>query len=454
MKKKIGYLFLILISVLGSRLIFGKDYHLNSDNLIADNLYLYDIFSKGEVSLTMLDDEYIYYVLKSDVNNKIQYDVIKYNLISNKITNQYTLTSSYSLKDIKMFDNNGYLYLTAINSNIYYQFNKKLELVNEFRINSFNYESFAFYNDNLLAISDNNVFYQDNLYDSLPNSCGKNTEIIYGKNTYLHFHNSDTGFGCLYNIDNKKREYLDYEKVLVVGNKLLEYQDNRQSFKYDGVTYYFNDITESNNLKMHINGDYLFTIDMTNFKLRIYNPEVNKIIKERSLYELKDGVVKDILIGDYVYFTIVKNHETKLYIWDYLKEARSNKDMISYNEKEYKFKNNELKEELKKEYNVSINIYDQAVSFFPDAYVIPSYDDILINSRLIILKDILKAMTPEDRIKLNNLEISFEKSIMSSDGLNSLDALVALGENQNIIAINVANDNFKSVMIEKLNLIK
>ena len=138
MKKKIGYLLLIVISILGSRLIFGKDYHLNSDNLIDNNLYLYNIFNKSDVSLTMLDDEYIYYVLKNGNNKNIQYHVIKYNLISNKVVNEYKFVSPL-LKDIKMFDSNGYIYLTAINSDVYYKFNKKLELIDQIRSN-YNYE--------------------------------------------------------------------------------------------------------------------------------------------------------------------------------------------------------------------------------------------------------------------------------------------------------------------------
>ena len=451
MKKKIGYLLLIVISILGSRLIFGKDYHLNSDNLIDNNLYLYNIFNKSDVSLTMLDDEYIYYVLKNGSNKNIQYSVIKYNLISNKVVNEYKFVSPL-LKDIKMFDSNDYIYLTAINSDVYYKFNKKLELIDQIRSN-YNYEFYGVYNDNIVSINDNSVFYKNDLYDNLPKSCGKNSEIIYDKNTFIHFHNLDTGFGCLYSFDNKKIEYLDYEKVMIIGNKLLEYQDNRQSFKYNGNTYYFNDITESSNLKMHTSGDYLFTIDMTNFKLRIYNPETNKIIKERNFYELKDATIKDILIGDYVYFTIVKNNETRLYIWDYLKESRTNKDMISYNEKEYKFKNNELKEELKNLYNVNIFIYDKAVMYFPDGFVIPSYDDILIYSRLVILKDIFERMSIGEKAKLANIQIYFEKSITSSNGLTNFDTLTSFDNYKNNVAINITNDNFRNIIIEKLSMI-
>ena len=449
MKKKIGYIFLILISIIGSRLIFGKDYHLNSNNLLDNNLYLYDIFNKKSTTLTMVDDEYIYYVLESKSSKKIQYDVIKYNLINNKVVNQYILLLSSSLKDIKMFKDDGYIYLTAINSNTFYKFNNNLDLIGEYPGNIGN-DSYGVYNNKSIVTLGNQILYQDKMYDTLPNSCGKNIEIIYEKDTYLHFHNIDTGFGCLYNINNKKREYLDYEKVQVVNDKILEYQDNRLSFKYNNSINYFNDITESTNLKMHINGDYLFTIDMTNYKLRIYNLDTSKIINEKIVYDLKNRKIKDILIDDYAYFTVVDGNDTKLYIWDYLKEKRINNNMISYNEKEYKFKNNELKEELKNKYNVNVYIYDQAVNYFQDAYVIPSYDDILINSRLLILKEIFDNMSSEDIVKYYNMEICLVKDIISSINNSLLDSIFTTKNNHYLIAINITNDNFKSIIKDKL----
>ena len=61
MKKKIGYLLLIVISVIGSRLIFGKDYHLNSDNLKEENLYVYNIFDSNRIVSTYVDEEEYYY---------------------------------------------------------------------------------------------------------------------------------------------------------------------------------------------------------------------------------------------------------------------------------------------------------------------------------------------------------------------------------------------------------
>ena len=79
MKKRISYLMLIVISIVGSRLIFGKDYHLNSNNLIQDNVYLYQIFDGKEVLSTYVDNEHFYYVTYSNERSYYQYNVIKYN---------------------------------------------------------------------------------------------------------------------------------------------------------------------------------------------------------------------------------------------------------------------------------------------------------------------------------------------------------------------------------------
>lgn len=444
MKKRIGYLCLIIISILGSRLIFGKDYHMNSSNLIDNNLYLYDIAYNNDVTLTMVDDENLYYVL----NNGTKYMVIKHNLISNKIVNEYHFTSNYTLNDIKMINIDNNLYLTAINSKKVYIFNKNLELVNE-EINTNNYDSYSILKNSFITTHNNEVYKDDVLNATLPNSCGKNIEVIYGKNTYLHFHNSKTGFGCLYNLNTKTREYLDYANVDIVNNKLLEYQENRLNFKYDNNLYYFNDITESDTLKMHSSGDYLFTINSLNNTLHIYNLEAKKIIYERILPEINSGKIDNILIDDYAYFTVKKDNITKLYIWDYLKETRNNKNMISFDEKEYKFKNNELREEIKNKYNIDVYLYDQAVTYFNDYYVIPSTDDILINSRLTILKNVLATMTTDEILGLSNVKVCFEKSIFDATSAGSYGFITTNRNNLLYLAFDITSDNFKNNVMEQ-----
>lgn len=445
-KEKIMCLLLIIISIVGSRLIFGRDYHLNSERLKADSLYVYDSFNTENVLATYVDKEDFYYVVK--LNNK-EYEVIKYNLTSNRKDLEYKLTNNNNFEKVHLFWQNGYLYLIA-NGNIYYKFDKRLSLINSDTINIDDVNLYGVYNDNIVYTKNNEIFYGDKKYGEVPASCGDSKEIIYDRDTYLHFYNEHTGFGCLYNLVNKKIEYLDYENAQYVQNKLLEYQSNRLSFKYDGVTYYFNDITESNNLKMHVSGDYLFTIDTTNNKLRIYNIESRKIIYEKSVPELKGATVSNVIIDDYVFFLLNSNGKTSLYVWDYLKDNRCNHDMIYYNEKEYKFKNNELKEEIKSKYNITVNIYDKAVDYFDNYYVVPSYDDILINSRLNNLKEVLTSFDQDEIANIESLEIFFDKDIVSNNEDVKEEAAIVKQKDKYILAINITNDCFKEIIKTEL----
>ena len=447
MKKKISYLMMIVISIVGSRLIFGKDYHLNSSNLMKDNVYLYQIFGNKEVLSTFVDDEHFYYVIYNKERNNYQYNVIKHNLISNNKENEYVFNYNELLQNIKIFKQGGYIYLTTINSNVFFKFDKHLNVIDNNINKGIKSDSYGIYKDGFVYTINNDIFYQNKVYDTVPVSCGKNVDIIYDKDTYLHFHNVATGFGCLYNLSNKKIEYLDYENVSIVKDYLLEYQGNRVSFKYNGKTYYFNDITESDNLVMHSNGDYLFTIDTTNAKLKIYNIETQKNIYSYSLPILKNATVSNIMIDNYAYFVISKDNKKELYIWDYIKETRKNSNMISYDEKEYKFKNNELKEEIKTKYKINVNLYDQAVEYFEGFYVIPSYDDILINSRLKVVKNVLeKAGINYHDVPLH---IYFEKDIYGNES-NEYASKMVYKNNSSLLVINITNDNFEKNLIDEL----
>ena len=449
MKKKISYLMLIVISIVGSRLIFGKDYHLNSNNLKEENLYVYNIFNNNKVLYTLVDDEDFYYVaLTNNSKSNYQYKVVKYNVVDDHEDYEFTFNNSSELDNIKLFMQNNNLYLTSFNSNVYYKFDKRLNNIANNSFDASKYDVYGIYKDSFVYTVNNEIYYQNDLLDTIPVSCGKSMDIIYDRNTYLHFHNENTGFGCLYNILEKKIEYLDYEHVDIVKNKLLEYQNNRLSFKYDDSTYYFDDITESNNLEMHTNGDYLFTIDTDNYNLKIYNLETRKIIFERKLEELANAVVKNVIISDYAYFIIEKDDIDTLYIWDYLKETRKNTDMIYYDEKEYKFKNNELKEEIKNKYNIDVYMYDQSVEYFDNYYVIPSYDDILINSRLQSLKTILEEM---NYVPTYDIIICFDKDIIANNDSDRRVTLMTYKGNNYVIAINITDDNFKDSMYEEIH---
>ncbi len=444
MKNKIGYILLIVISIVGSRLIFGKDYHLNSDNLKEENLYVYKDFSKN-ILTTFVDDEDFYYVSKIGDNH---YNIVKYDLISNNKEAEFVFNTIKPLDTVNLFKQDGYIYLTS-SHNDYYKFDKRLNLLGKATVNN-DIETYGIYNDKLVYAINNEIYIGNELYGEVPISCGDSKEIIYDRDTYLHFYNENTGFGCLYNLDDKKIEYLDYENVYYIKDKLLEYQDNRISFKFDGSTYYFNDITESNNLKMHSSGDYLFTIDTSNNKLRVYNIESRKIIYEKKIDNLKGSTVSNILIDDYVFFLLNDGTKTDLYVWDYLKETRSNYDMIDYNEKEYKFKNNELKEEIRNNYNIDVYLYDQAVDYFDKYYVLASYDDILINSRLLTIKEVLQEFNSEEVANIKNIKLYFEKDIVSSNGDNKPVSLLVNKNNSNILVINITNDAFKDTIKKEL----
>ena len=450
MKKRIGYLLLIIISIVGSRLIFGRDYHLNSTNLKEENLYVYNNFDSNRMLSTYVDEEEFYYVSVINEDKKVnQYSVIKYNLTSNKKEEEYIFNSDKKLENVHLFEQNSYIYLTS-NSNFYYKFDKNLTVLGQGNVNTKNIDMYGIYKDKIVYTINNDIYYVNDVYGSVPVSCGKNKEIIYDHDTYLHFYNENTGFGCLYNLVDRKIEYLDYENVDIVKNKLLEYQGNRLSFKYDGDTYYFNDITESNNLKMHNSGDYLFTIDTTSNKLKIYNIESRKIIYEKTVLDINGAEINNIMIDDYVYFITVKDNKTILYVWDYLKDVRRSIDMIDYNEKEYKFKNNELKEEIKNNYNIDVYIYDQAVDYFDNYYVIPSYDDILINSRLITLKEVLDSFNKDEIANINNVIVFFDKDIVSNSEDNKVNALSIYKNDYYILAINITDDNFKDNFTDEI----
>ena len=206
-----------------------------------------------------------------------------------------------------------------------------------------------------------------------------------------------------------------------------------------------------NNIKMNESGDYLFTVDTSSNKLRVYNIESRKIIYEKIVPELEGATISNITIDDYVFFLVTKNQKTDLYVWDYLKESRCSNDMINYDEKEYKVKNNELKEEIKDKYNIDVYIYDQAVDYFDNCYVVASYDDILINSRLITLKEVLESFNQEEIANIPKIKIFFDKDIISSNQ-DSEPILVVKKSNDYIIASNITNDCFKDYI--KTELIK
>ena len=451
MKKRIGYLLLIATAIIGSRLLYGINYSLNTDKKIDDNLYRFNIVNNKDFLDMKLDGNYLYLLTSDTFDNNhgenLEYTFTKYDLSNSVIVNEYHFINKEMLYPIKIFKKNNYLYLTSLYNNTYYQFNKKLELISEYKgENSFN-ASYGLFNNQTFEVVNNKIYYNNLLYDELPSNCGYLGEIIYSNDTYIRFYNYNKNLGCLYNMDNKRIYYIDFENIDASSNNYLEYQNNSLKFRYNNEFYYLNDITENYNLKMHKNGDYLFTYDNTNNTLRIYNLETKKIIYEKQKEAFKNSVISNVNIDDYVYFTVKDNYNTYIYIWDYLKSDRLNKDMILQDEKEYKFENDRLLNEIKETYNVNIYLYDKAVKHFDDIYVIPVYDEVLINSRL---KTIKKVLDENNYFNNNEISIYFEKEIFGVNGKNTNKSYTTYINEKHSIIISLLDSNFEQNILKLL----
>ncbi len=450
MKKRIGYFLLIVIAVFGSRLLYGINYDLNQKAQVQDNLYRYNIIGNRDFLAMYQEGNYLYYVTSDQLENghgeNLEYNFIKYDLVDDKVLQEYHFVHGEMLYPIKIVKKNNELILVSLYSKTYYRFNKDLELIKEYSGDSDFNSLYGFYNNNVFTISNNQVFYKDKLYDEIPISCGYNQDIIYSDNTYIRFYNYDKNLGCLYNLNNKSIYYLDYDNIDVVASRYLEYQNNSLKFRYNDELYYLNDITENYNIKMHKNGDYLLTYDSTNNYLRIYNLDTRRVIYEKKVNEFKNYTVENINIDDYAYFTVNDGSNMYVYIWDYLHENRLNRNMIIQNEKEYKFENDKLVEEIKSKYHVNVYLYDQAVIYINNYYVIPSYDEILIHTRLITLKNLL------EEIQYNgNIDIYFEKEIYTANKKDSVKDLETNIKGNRSLIVSLVDNNFENNVVKIIN---
>lgn len=446
MKKKFIYIFMLVLAIVGCRLLYGINYGLDNKMMVKDNLYRYDIFGNNDAIDTLIDGKYIYYVT-SLTNN---YSFIKYDYTNDKTVKEYHFNNGNSLGDIKIIKENGNFYLTSEMSNKIYVFNNDLELLKTISSNQDNLV-YGLYNNNIFQIDQNKIYYNNTMYDELSVTCGNIQEIIYHGSPYLRFYNYERSLGCLYNMSNKSIYYLDYDGIDIIKDDYLEYMMDSLKFRFDNQEYYFSDITENSNLKISEDADYLFTYDSTNKKLRIYNLETRKIIYEKKLDFSDNSYVSNVKLSNYAYFTVFENNKNYLYIWDYLKDSRTNYDMYTNNDKEYKFKNDRLIQDLDDKYHVNVYMYDEAVKYFKEIYVIPSYDNILINTKLNELDSVLSDI----KIDTNNKKINIYlvKNIVMGDSNERLLATTIIDNNKFDIVVNITDDNFKDNLLNELRKI-
>ncbi len=447
MKKRFIYIFMIILAILGCRILYGINYGLNNNMMVADNLYRYDIFGINSALDTLIDGKYIYYIT-SLIND---YSFVKYDFTKDKVVKEYHFKSESSLGDLKIIENNNKFYLTSELSNNIYIFNDNLDLLQTISSTD-DMQAYGLYNNNIFAINNNKIYYNNKQYDEISSSCGKVQNIIYHNNPYIKFYNYERSLGCLYNMNSKSIYYLDYDGIDIINDNYLEYMMDSLKFRFDNQDYYFSDITENSNLKISEDADYLFTYDSTNKKLRIYNLETRKIIHEKKVDFNDNSYVSNVKISNYAYFTVYENNKNYLYIWDYLKDNRTNYNMYINNDKEYKFKNDKLLQELKEKYDVSVYMYDEAVKYFEGVYVIPSYDNILINTKLNELDKVLSNINFD--IKNKNINIYLEKSIINDSDNRKLLSLTNYNNTNIDIIINITDDNFKDNLLNELNKIK
>ena len=253
MKKRFIYIFMIILAILGCRILYGINYGLNNNMMVADNLYRYDIFGINSALDTLIDGKYIYYIT-SLVND---YSFVKYDFTKDKVVEEYHFKSESSLGDLKIIENNNKFYLTSELSNNIYIFNDNLDLLQTISSTD-DMQAYGLYNNNIFAINNNQIYYNNKQYDEISSSCGKVQNIIYHNNPYIKFYNYERSLGCLYNMNSKSIYYLDYDGIDIINDNYLEYMMDSLKFRFDNQDYYFSDITENSNLKISEDADYLF----------------------------------------------------------------------------------------------------------------------------------------------------------------------------------------------------
>ncbi len=449
MKKRIGYILMLIIAIVGCRLLYGINYGLNSTAYYQDNLYRYDILNNQELLDMRIDGRYIYYVLK----DYKKYSFIKYDITNNKYEKEYIFNNPDELQEIKIIQDDNYFYLTSFNNNLYLKFDSQLELIEEKRNITNKDNKYGLFKEKLVTVSKNKIYYQDKLYSEVDLACGNIQEILYENNVYLRFYDKTNNMGCLYNLNKKETYYLDYDRVLIANNKYLEYQLSNLKFRYDREDYYLNNIRESSYLTIRDNGDYLLSYDENKNSLKIYNLDTRKIIYKIEVPTFKNSQLSHFCIDNYVYFVEKNNTGRYIYVWEYLKTPRNNENMVEYNEREYKFNNNNLLREIKAKYGVDIYLYDNSVIYLKDYYLLPSYDDILINERLKNIKNILdkSSIDRQEAVIQSHLKIYFNKRIIHNGKNEYIEVYYSNNDKNNFVALDILNNNFNSVVLDVID---
>ena len=379
MKKNIALLISIvalILFIVFFRVNIVKEEKTLKGNLISDAIYGYDLKTSGmAVNGMIAKEENIYYLLMEVADEEkgiYNYELKKLNIYQNKVTTIASLNeiNSYcSLKEENIYCS------TSKDFTVY-----DLELKETF---SYTYQeesleaSYVPYKDIYIKIENNEIYLIRNKEETLYRQMNSETPLLYDNyyitdnNTYIIFLD-EFGYYYLYDINENKlinteaKEYIKYDNGIfvydinnlkiydLINEKTVEYENQTQE------TYYYTGTLNKDNTIF-----YLY--DIIENKLYIENALEGTIQELDTTTISQDNPIARLLLTDHYLYVYVLQDELNFYVIDLEKLDLPITNMKEYND-ELTNKINQKINEIDKNYNVNINIKEDAIIKFPDFY--------------------------------------------------------------------------------------
>ena len=379
MKKNIALLISIvalILFIVFFRVNIVKEEKTLKGNLISDAIYGYDLKTSGmAVNGMIAKEENIYYLLMEVADEEkgiYNYELKKLDIYQNKVTTIAFLNeiNSYcSLKEENIYCS------TSKDFTVY-----DLELKETF---SYTYQeesleaSYVPYKDIYIKIENNEIYLIRNKEETLYRQMNSETPLLYDNyyitdnNTYIIFLD-EFGYYYLYDINENKlinteaKEYIKYDNGIfvydinnlkiydLINEKTVEYENQTQE------TYYYTGTLNKDNTIF-----YLY--DIIENKLYIENALEGTIQELDTTTISQDNPIARLLLTDHYLYVYVLQDELNFYVIDLEKLDLPITNMKEYND-ELTNKINQKINEIDKNYNVNINIKEDAIIKFPDFY--------------------------------------------------------------------------------------
>lgn len=405
--KHIKRIIILIILLLGSFLIFMR-----SNKRIIKK---YDITNDYEEIISIKPyKNYLYVLTKTSTSkNKTDYRIIKYNM-----------DSSY-IKDKTSF-------------NVMTLLNPSIDITSSnIDITSSNGETIRFNNrlQNIKKIT-------NKLPSNIPNVCSKDN-VTFLSNKYIIMNNSNIDITCVYNIDGKTMDYFDSNNVIPFDNGYLSYKENEVTIKKDikeVISINFKDI------KINREGNFLLTINDSN-ELVVYDL-VNKTILNKLKLNINDNEYISLLyIDSLVYYVVTDGIKNHIYSWNY--KYKPINDKIETLKEYTKVDNYELKNKIKNDFNVNVNIYENSININEDYCTLPLYDNNKIYNSLTKVYEVLKSLSKEFFKDFNSdIELYLTDKIVSNESIKP-NGYSLLKDNKYVIAVDT-NSTLESTLYHEL----